>query len=114
LKCISLELPFCTGFILNLLSDNTTALSWTHVAATTPIPALQQLARFASALLVQATRLLTSVQPSHIPGIPNEEADTLSCHSNLGKFPRGSSLSCSTPSCRPVESASCRASCYPR
>jgi hypothetical protein len=87
LKCISLSLPCRTGTILDLLSDNTTALSWTHVAATTPNPALQQLARFASALLVQAARLLTRVQPSHIPGILNEEADTLSRRSKTGQIP---------------------------
>jgi hypothetical protein len=87
LKCISLELPCSTGIILELLSDNTTALSWTHVAATTPNPALQQLARFASALLVQAARLLTRVQPSHIPGLLNEEADTLSRRSKSGQIP---------------------------
>jgi hypothetical protein len=87
LKCISLGLPHRTGIILDLLSDNTTCLSWTHVAATTPNPALQQLARFASALLVQAARLLTRVQPSHIPGINNEEADTLSRRSKSGQIP---------------------------
>ena len=49
--------PLClTGSIIDLLSDNTTALSWMHVAATTPNTELQQLACFASALLVQAAR----------------------------------------------------------
>jgi hypothetical protein len=43
-----------------------------------PNPELQQLAHFASALLVQAACLLTRVQPSHIPGILNHKADTLS------------------------------------
>ncbi len=87
LKCISLGLPCSTGTILDLLSDNTTALSWTHVAATTPNPDLQQLARFASALFVQAARLLTRVQPSHIPGLLNEEVDTLSLCSKSGQIP---------------------------
>jgi hypothetical protein len=50
-------------YIIDLLSDNTTALSWMHVAATTPNPDLQRLARFASAILVQAACLLTRVQP---------------------------------------------------
>ena len=76
-----------TGYIIDLLSDNTTALSWMHVAATTPNPELQQLARFASALLVQAARLLTRVQPLHLPGILNEEADTLSRRSKHGHVP---------------------------
>jgi hypothetical protein len=88
LKCISLPLPCRTGNILDLLSDNMTALSWMHVAATTHNPALQQLACFPLALLVQAARLLTHGQPSHIPGILNEEVDTLlSCHSKSGKIP---------------------------
>jgi hypothetical protein len=76
-----------TRYIISLLSDNTTALSWMHVAARTINPELQQLARFASALLVQATRLLTCVQPSHIPGILNDEADTISRQSKDGRIP---------------------------
>jgi hypothetical protein len=80
--------PLClTGSIIDLFSDNTTTLSWMHVAATTPNHELQQLARFASALLVQAARLLTRVQPLHIPGIENEEADTLSQRSKSGRVP---------------------------
>jgi len=87
LKIISTGNLSATGYIISLLSDNTTALSWMHVAATTPNPELQQLARFASALLVQAARLLTRVQPSHIPGILNDEADTLSRRSKDGRIP---------------------------
>ena len=44
LKLISLGDLCPTGYILDLLSDNTMALSWTHVAATTPNLELQQLA----------------------------------------------------------------------
>jgi hypothetical protein len=78
LKCIQ-QLPPCeTGYIVDLLSDNTSALSWLKVTAATRNPDLQPLARFASALLVQASRLLTRVQPCHIPGIDNVEADALS------------------------------------
>jgi hypothetical protein len=88
LKCISLSAVLCqTGYILDLQSDNTTALSWTHVAATTPDPLLQQMARFCSSLLVQAARLLTRVQPSHIAGKLNFEADTLSRRSKSGQVP---------------------------
>jgi hypothetical protein len=54
LKLITEAPPCLTGYIINLLLDNTTALSWMHVAATTPNPELQQLARFASALLMHA------------------------------------------------------------
>jgi hypothetical protein len=72
-------LPPCeTGYIINLLSDNTSALLWLKVTAATRNPDLQPLARFASALLVQASRLLTRVQPIHIAGILNVEADALS------------------------------------
>ena len=88
LKLISLESHPCrTGYILDLISDNTTCLSWTHVAATTPNPDLQQMARFTSALLVQAARQLTRVQPSHLAGKLNEEADTLSWRSKSGQVP---------------------------
>ena len=71
-----------TGYVLDLLSDNTSALSWMHFTATTPDPLLQPLARFASALLVQARNLLTRVQPRHIAGKLNTEADALSRYQN--------------------------------
>jgi hypothetical protein len=78
LKCIQ-ALPQCaTGYIVDLWSDNTSALSWMKVTAATRNPDLQPLARFASALLVQTSRLLTRVQPVHIPGKENVEADALS------------------------------------
>jgi hypothetical protein len=42
LKLISIKPIQCqTGYILDLISDNTTCLSWMHVAATTPDPELQ-------------------------------------------------------------------------
>jgi hypothetical protein len=51
--CLIKSLPKCqTGYILDLLSDNTSALSWMHYTATTKNPELQPLARFASALLI--------------------------------------------------------------
>jgi hypothetical protein len=63
LLCLVKKLPPCaTGYIIDLLSDNTSALLWLKVTAATHNPALQPLARFASALLVQASRLLTRVQ----------------------------------------------------
>jgi hypothetical protein len=82
LKCVQ-DLPPCsTGYIIDLLSDNTSALSWLKVTAATRNPALQPLARFASALLVQTSRVLTRVQPLHIPGKDNVEADALSRFQN--------------------------------
>jgi hypothetical protein len=77
--CLIKSSPRCpTGYILDLLSDNTSALSWMHFTATTKNPLLQPLARFASALLIQARNYLTRVQPCHIAGIKNDEADALS------------------------------------
>ena len=49
------SLPECTtGYIVDILSDNTSALSWLKLTATTKDTRLQPLARFASALLIQA------------------------------------------------------------
>lgn len=48
------------------------------VAARTPNPLLQGLARLGSAFLVACARLLTKVDPLHIPGEKNGEADALS------------------------------------
>jgi hypothetical protein len=77
--CLIKSSPRCqTGYILNLLSDNTSALSWMHFTAKTRNPLLQPLARFASALLIQARSYLTRVQPRHTPGAKNDEADALS------------------------------------
>jgi hypothetical protein len=78
LRCIKTLPPCNTGYVVDLFSDNTSALSWLKVTAATRNPALQPLARFASALLVQSSRLLTRVQPLHIPGKENVEADALS------------------------------------
>ena len=80
-------LPVCqTGFIIDLLSDNTSALSWLCVTASTRDPRFQPLCRFASTLLVIASQHLTCVQPCHIPGKENGEADFLSCSEN-GQIP---------------------------
>lgn len=77
------SLPVCdTGYIVDVLSDNTSALSWLKLTATTKDSRLQPLARFASALLIQARRHLTRVQPHHIPGPENIEADALSRFQN--------------------------------
>jgi hypothetical protein len=75
--------PECsTGYIIDLLSDNTSALSWMKVTATTWDSRLQPLARFASSHLLHARSLLTRIQPCHIPGVDNIEADALSRYQN--------------------------------
>lgn len=78
LKSIMTMDPRVGGYILALWSDNTTALSWMSVASRTPDPFLQGLARLGAGLLVHAHRFLTLVQPLHIPGDQNGEADALS------------------------------------
>eukprot|EP00980_Cylindrotheca_fusiformis_P016064 scaffold4737_cov92-Cylindrotheca_fusiformis.AAC.1 len=70
LKIIQERGPIPGGYVLGLLSDNTTALSWMSYTSRTPDPFLQGLARLGSALLVRATALLTKVLPSHIAGQP--------------------------------------------
>ena len=70
--------PMDGGFVIQLNSDNTTALSWMSVAARTPDPTLQGLARVGSAFLVKAATLLTKVLPVHHPGNQNLLADALS------------------------------------
>jgi hypothetical protein len=57
LKCIQNLPPCTTGYVVDLLLDNTSALSWMKVTAATRSPDLQPLARFTSALLVEASRL---------------------------------------------------------
>jgi hypothetical protein len=77
------SLPECTtGYIVDILSDNTSALSWLKLTATTKDTRLQPLARFASAFLIQARRHLVRVQPRHIKGDINIEADALSRYQN--------------------------------
>jgi hypothetical protein len=66
------------GYVLGLLSDNTSALAWMSYASRTPDPLLQGLARLGAALLVRAAAFLTKVVPSHIAGKLNIEADALS------------------------------------
>jgi hypothetical protein len=82
LVVIRTQKPCPTGHIIDLFSDNTSALSWLKVTAATKNPLLQPLARFASALLIQASRLTTRIQPKHIPGVINDEADAMSRYRN--------------------------------
>jgi hypothetical protein len=66
------------GYIVNLLSDNTSAIAWIRVAGKAQDPGTRRLARLASGLLVQACSLTTLFQTNHIPGKLNDEADCLS------------------------------------
>jgi hypothetical protein len=81
--CLIKASPCCpTGYVLDLLSNNTSALSWMHFTVTTPDPLLRPLARFASALLIHARSCLTHVQPTHIAGVINIKADALRHYQN--------------------------------
>ena len=78
LVILQTEPTLATGHIIDLFSDNTSALSWLKEAATTPDPQLRRLTRLASSLLVAAASLTTRFQSKHIPGKENIEADILS------------------------------------
>jgi hypothetical protein len=67
-----------TGHIVDLVSDNTTALSWMQLATHTPDPLIRHLARFTSALLVRGASHHIRFQPQHLAGVLNVEADYLS------------------------------------
>jgi hypothetical protein len=67
-----------TGYIITLLSDNTSAISWLRTAGRCQDPGVRRLARLASAFLVRACSLTTLFQSLHIPGKQNDEADCLS------------------------------------
>jgi hypothetical protein len=75
-----MQLPsLLTGYIVNLLVlHNTSALLWMHLRAQTCYPCLQPPAHFMPAMLVTASRHITHIQPIHIPGGKNFEADMLS------------------------------------
>ena len=78
LKLLSTYPYLATGYIVNLLSDNTSAIAWIRVAGKAKDPGTRRLARLASALLVSACHLTTLFQTQHIPGKLNVEADCLS------------------------------------
>jgi hypothetical protein len=67
-----------TGYIITLLSDNTSAIAWMRIAGRVRDPGIRRLARLASAFLVQSCALTTLFQMQHIPGKENDEADCLS------------------------------------
>ncbi|GKY97596.1 hypothetical protein MPSEU_000718000 [Mayamaea pseudoterrestris] len=63
--------------ILNVLGDNTSALSWMRHAARCTKPHVRRLARFFHAIATYST-LSLRIQANHIPGKDNVEADRLS------------------------------------
>ena len=75
-----------TGNILDLFSDNTTCLSWCRFTTVTKDPNLQSWARLVALFLLQLRGHNTRVQPKHIKGELNKEADTLSRSKN-GRYP---------------------------
>jgi hypothetical protein len=101
---------FPSGFIVDIWSDNTSALAWLRLCATTCDPRFQPLARLASALLVYAGIHLTKLQFHHIAGRLNIEADALSrLHKTTGTTP---SLACVTAQCSQL--ATCQVCPLPR
>jgi hypothetical protein len=70
--------PCPTGHILALFADNTLAVSWLHFTAITPNTDYRHVARVSSSFLVEAAKLTMRVQPQHIAGVKNPEADCLS------------------------------------
>jgi len=70
--------PIIGGHILNVLANNTSALSWMfHASRSRSIPVCQ-LSQLFSALLLQFQTPPCKVLGSHLPGIRNDEADCLS------------------------------------
>jgi hypothetical protein len=67
-----------TGYVVLLLSDNASAISWMRSAGKCRDPGVCHLARLAAALLVRACSATTLFQTGHIPEVQNDEADCLS------------------------------------
>jgi hypothetical protein len=78
LKLLADQPHLATGYIVTLLSDNTSAISWLRTAGKCQDPGVRRLARLASSLLIRACTLTTLFQSCHIPGKQNDEADCLS------------------------------------
>lgn len=75
-----------TGHIVDLFSDNTSCLSWCKYTTVMQNAFLQPWARLVAHLLILARQQQTRIQPIHIPGKDNDEADILS-RSVLGHTP---------------------------
>ncbi len=78
LKLLADQPDLASGYIVTLLSDNTSAISWLRTAGKCQDQGVRRLARLASAFLVRACSLTTLFQSCHIPGKQNDEADCLS------------------------------------
>ena len=81
-------LPLCpTGHIVDLRSDNTTAVSWCRLTALTKNELLQPWARLVATFLAFARKQNMRIQPDWIEGAINNKADCLS-RSDNGQVPR--------------------------
>jgi hypothetical protein len=73
------------GWIVNILADNTSALSWLHHAARNHrLPVVKNLTMLCQSLMTFShTDQFVRLQGTHIPGIDNGPADALSRPSNF-------------------------------
>ena len=69
--------PIIGGYIISILADNTSALSWMRYAARSHRPAVRDLSRFLLALTL-ACPIPFKHSGKHLPGIDNHGADALS------------------------------------
>jgi hypothetical protein len=76
-----------TGFVMEIIADNTTSLAWLKYAATTENATVRALARLTSCFLIYASNSLISIQGTHLSGSENVEADCLSRLLSNGNVP---------------------------
>jgi hypothetical protein len=69
--------PFPGGYIVQLIGDNTTAISWLRYAARSHRPIVRELSRFAMALTLSCPYSL-KLSSKHLSGKENQGADALS------------------------------------
>ena len=102
LKLIAACPTIQTGYIVTLLSDNTSAISWLRTAGKCQDPGIRRLARLASAFLIKACSLTTLFTSCHIPGKQNDEADCLSrlVRKSVPSWDYVATLCCRLQTCR--------------
>jgi hypothetical protein len=69
--------PITGGYVVSLLADNTSALSWFRYASRSHRPAVRALARFGMQLTLACPHPL-KISGAHLPGPLNQGADALS------------------------------------